>query len=191
MNLRRYLIILMLVFLVASVAVQAEDALIGKPAPEIAAMAWLNSAPLTLTTLKGRPVVVEFWATWCPPCRRSVPHLNEVYRKFSPRGVAFVSLTDETYDTVKNFAEELKISYPVGTGSPTADAYGVKGIPHAVVISADGKILWTGHPMDQIEKRIEDALAAMTEEARKAIAAPAEPNEEKAPAPTTEGTVKP
>lgn len=191
MNTRRYLIILMLVFLVASAAVQAEDALIGKQAPEIAAMAWLNSAPLTLAALKGRPVVVEFWATWCPPCRRSVPHLNEVYRKFSPRGVAIVSLTDETYDTVKNFAEELKISYPVGTGSPTADAYGVKGIPHAAVISADGQVLWTGHPMDQIEKRIEEALAAMTEDARKAIAAPADTTEVKTQAPPPEGKVNP
>jgi len=133
--------------------------LVGKPAPEIAAQDWLNSPPLSLQAAKGKIVVVEFWATWCPPCRASIPHLIEMFKAYSPKGVVFMGLTDEPKATVEPFAKEMKMIYPVGCGSQSAGAYGVRGIPHAFIIDPSGNVAWEGHPMAGLDKALEAQLA--------------------------------
>ncbi|MBE3098497.1 MAG: redoxin domain-containing protein [Planctomycetes bacterium] len=133
--------------------------LVGKPAPEIAAQDWLNSPPLSLQAAKGKIVVVEFWATWCPPCRASIPHLIEMFKNYSPKGVVFMSLTDEPKATVEPFAKQMNMIYPVGCGSQTAGAYGVRGIPHAFIIDPSGNVAWAGHPMAGLDKALEAQLA--------------------------------
>jgi thiol-disulfide isomerase/thioredoxin len=131
---------------------------VGQMAPEIAAGKWLNSPPLTLAGLRGQVVVVEFWATWCGPCRQSIPHLKELNAKFSAKGLKLVSLTSEHPEAVEPFAKEMGMNYPIGIDSPTADSYGVQGIPHAVVVDKAGKIAWEGHPMSGLDAAIEAAL---------------------------------
>jgi len=126
----------------------ADQNLVGKSAPEIAASEWLNSKPMSLKALKGKVVVVEFWATWCRPCRASIPHLNEMFARYGKKGVAFVSLTDEDPATVQPFAREMGMKYPIGMASKSSEAYDVTGIPFAVIVGKNGKIAWTGHPMD-------------------------------------------
>ncbi|MBI3039861.1 TlpA family protein disulfide reductase, partial [bacterium] len=59
----------------------------GKAPPEIKAEEWINSEPLSLASLTGKIVVVEFWATWCPPCRQSIPHLIELSKQFKDKNV--------------------------------------------------------------------------------------------------------
>jgi len=127
----------------------------ARPAPEVKAEGWLNSEPLTLGGLRGKVVVVEFWATWCPPCRRSIPHLNELFKTYSPRGVVFMGLSDEPRAAVEPFAKEIGILYPVGYGSPSGGAYGVQGIPRAFLVDAAGNIAWEGHPMDGLDAALE------------------------------------
>jgi thiol-disulfide isomerase/thioredoxin len=122
-------------------------ALVGKAAPEVSAQDWLNSPPLALQALRGKIVVVEFWATWCPPCRTSIPHLIELYKKFSAQGVVIMGLTDEPKAKVEPFAKEMGMIYPVGCGSRSSGAYGVTGIPHAAIVDTAGNIVWEGHPM--------------------------------------------
>jgi len=129
-------------------------------APEIQAGYWLNSAPLRLADLRGKIVVLEFWATWCPPCRTSIPHLIKMYDAYKDKGVALVSLTNEPRETVEPFVEKMKMLYPIGGGSPSGGAYGVRGIPHAFIISPAGEVVWEGHPMAGLEAAIEKQLEA-------------------------------
>lgn len=130
-----------------------------KSAPEISAASWLNTTgPLTLSGLKGKVVVVEFWATWCPPCRQSIPHLIDLYNRYYSKGVVIIGLTNEDIAAVKPFAKSMGINYPVGAGSMSGQAYGVSGIPHAFIIGKDGSIVWNGHPMSGLEAALINAL---------------------------------
>lgn len=133
----------------------------GDAAPEIEAQAWFNATGTpTLTDLHDKVVVIEFWATWCPPCRDSIPHLNSLHAKYKDKNVVIIGLSNEASDKVKAFVASQKMNYVVGAGSQTMTRYGVKGIPTAFVV-VDGKITWTGHPMNKrFDKAIEDAVAA-------------------------------
>ena len=142
------LLFFLLLALIPAMLVAA--ATVGQQAPDINATDWLNSTPLTLAALKGRVVVVEFWATWCPPCRRSIPHLVALYNEHLKKPITFISLTRESKSTVERFMQSnpsLKMPYPLALGPTSSSAYAVRGIPHAFVIGPDGKILWRGHPM--------------------------------------------
>jgi thiol-disulfide isomerase/thioredoxin len=140
----------------------AQTPTIGAEPPEIAANDWLNSdGPPTLASLRGKVVVVEFWATWCGPCVAGIPHLNELQTKYRDLGLRVVSLTDEDRATIVAFQKRAKvpIEYTVGTGSGLSATYGVTGIPHAFLVGRSGKLLWHGHPADsECEERIEAAL---------------------------------
>jgi thiol-disulfide isomerase/thioredoxin len=127
-------------------------------APEIQAAYWLNTDPLSLEGLRGKIVVVEFWATWCPPCRTTIPHLIEMYEGYKEERVAFVSLTNEPRGTVEPFVEKMNMPYPVGGGSNSARAYGVRGIPRAFILDPSGRIVWEGHPMGGLEEALEKQL---------------------------------
>jgi len=133
--------------------------LTGQAFIEITAENWLNSDPLKIADLKGKVVVAEFWATWCPPCRKSIPHLIELNEKFKDKGVVIIGITKENKEKVEPFVKEMKMNYPVAIGSNSGKEYGVTGIPTAFVISREGKIAWTGHPMDGLDKAIEEEAA--------------------------------
>jgi thiol-disulfide isomerase/thioredoxin len=157
---RRSIAALVAAAVVMVLAVQAPgQGLVGKAAPEVSAQDWLNSPPLSLQAARGKIVVVEFWATWCPPCRASIPHLIEMFKTFSPKGVVFMGLTDEPKAKVEPFAKEMKMVYPVGCGSQAGSAYGVRGIPHAFIIDPSGNVAWEGHPMAGLDKALEAQLA--------------------------------
>lgn len=140
--------------------VSADDLKVGDAMPELEA-ADLHSPvgyTIDLKDLQGYVVVVEFWATWCAPCRASIPHMNEMFEKFKDQGVVFVGLSDEEPDTVKAFMKKTKMEYFVGAKSESGNDFGVEGIPAAFVFGADGKLKWSGHPMGGLESQIEQAL---------------------------------
>jgi thiol-disulfide isomerase/thioredoxin len=130
------------------------------PAPEIKAGAWLNSEPLTLAALKGKIAVIEFWATWCPPCRQSIPHLAKMHQEYKDKGVVMISLSNENLETVKPFAEKNGMTWPLGIGSNSGTDYGVQGIPKAFIVGKDGTFLWSGHPMNGLEEALKAAVEA-------------------------------
>ena len=128
---------------------------VGKALPEVK-VEFLDKAP----DIKGKVAVVEFWATWCPPCRASIPHLNALNKKFKDKGVAIIGISDETKDVVAKFREKLPMEYTVAldAGGKFAEQFGISGIPHAFIVGKDGKIVWQGHPMQMKESDIEAAL---------------------------------
>lgn len=104
----------------------------------------LSGKPLSSKQLEGQVVLVDFWATWCGPCRKSIPHLIDLYEEYKSHGVTIVgvSLDQKGPSVVSPFVEQYKINYPIvmGTGQVVADFGGVRGIPTAFIISQDGKI---------------------------------------------------
>jgi len=134
---------------------------VGQAAPEISAKAWMNApGKVSLAALRGKIVVVEFWATWCPPCRASIPHLNALHEKWGSKGVVIMGMTDEHKAKVKQFMKKLPMDYIVGTGSNDSGNYGVRGIPHAFVVDPQGTVVWRGHPMSGLDAAIEQAYEA-------------------------------
>lgn len=135
---------------------------LGDPAKPLQIASWVKGKPVDLAALKGKQiVVVEFWATWCPPCRTSIPHLTALQKKF--KDVVIVGISDEDVATVKKFVEKMgdKMDYVVAvddedkTGEAYMKAFGINGIPHAFVVDKSGRIVWHGHPMGELEQTLE------------------------------------
>jgi thiol-disulfide isomerase/thioredoxin len=105
----------------------------------------LEGQEVTLSSLRGRPVLIVFWAVGCPPCRQEVPALIELKKRYGgDRGLAVLAVNawNESPQKVEAFAEEKGINYALlMNGRPVAQKYGVQGIPTAVVIDPDGNIL--------------------------------------------------
>jgi len=143
---------------------------LGDPAAPLEIAEWVKGEPVDLAAAKGKKiVVVEFWATWCGPCRTSIPHLTEMQKKFANRGVVFVGVSDETSAKVKPFVDQMgeKMDYTVAidrdnkTSEGYMKAFGVNGIPHAFIVDREGRIAWQGHPMAGLDKAL-DRMAANT-----------------------------
>jgi thiol-disulfide isomerase/thioredoxin len=101
---------------------------------------------LDLRTLRGRVVLLDFWATWCPPCLAMLPTLHDLYREWQPRGVEFVGIDSDgamaTRAEVTEFVAQHAFPYPVVIDDKQVGGlYGVFSIPHLVVIGRDGKII--------------------------------------------------
>jgi len=146
-------------------AVLADGPKPGSAAHEIKAAGFLNApagAP-TLAALKGKVVVLVFWATWNPPSRKSMPQLVEVQEKYASSGLQVIGLTDEEKAPVEAFVTKTKVTFPVGYGSTSIADYGVGGRPIAFVIGGDGKVAWSGYPSPiepKFNEAIESAVAA-------------------------------
>jgi thiol-disulfide isomerase/thioredoxin len=154
--------------LVAASSFQVPAADLGDPAAGLQISDWVKGQPVKLADGKGKTVyVVEFWATWCPPCRTSIPHLTEMQKKFKDRGVVFVGVSDEKLSTVQKFVEKMgdKMDYTVAVDQDrqTSDgymkAYGINGIPHAFIVDKEGRVVWNGHPMAGLDAALERVLS--------------------------------
>ncbi|MES1180403.1 MAG: TlpA disulfide reductase family protein, partial [Verrucomicrobiota bacterium] len=128
---------------------------VGEVAPEISAKEWINLKKTpTLADLRGKVIIVDFWATWCGPCIECIPHLNELQRKYSGKNFQLLSFVAEGHQTMDSFLTKRQIEYPIGLESSSLESYGITGIPHAFVIDQNGKIAWQGDSasseMDQV-----------------------------------------
>jgi len=96
-----------------------------------------------LKDLQGKVVLVNFWATWCPPCRKEMPDLQALYDKYKEQGFVVLAISDEEAAKVSPFIVERKISYPVllDPGRKVNDAFVVEGIPKSFVYDRNGKIV--------------------------------------------------
>jgi thiol-disulfide isomerase/thioredoxin len=107
-----------------------------KPAADFK-LADLEGNPKTLADYRGKVIILDFWATWCGPCKMEIPHFVELQNAYGPQGLEIVGVK-----AVSTFAQKYKINYPILMGNDQiVSAYGgVKGIPTAFVITQDGKI---------------------------------------------------
>lgn len=131
----------------------------GEPAvaPEVNAGKWINADSFSLADNKDKIVVVEFWATWCPPCRKSIPHLAKLHEEYKDKGVMIVSLSNEPAATIEGFMKKADMPWIIGAESDSGSAYGVSGIPAAFIV-VDGKIVWNGHPMGGLDEELKKAV---------------------------------
>jgi thiol-disulfide isomerase/thioredoxin len=135
---------------------------LGEAPPEVVAADWVNTdRPLTLAALRGNVVLIEFWATWCRPCVAGIPHMNELQARYGEDGLRILGFTEEDREIVEEFQKNAKspIEYAIGTGSRLMGEYRIEGIPHAILVGRDGKLVWEGYPADpECERKIVAAL---------------------------------
>ncbi len=138
---------------VASLVVGQTSPSVGKKMPALKVRNWISTEKVTQDQLEGRPYVVEFWATWCPPCRKSTPHLVALARKYKPRDLLIIGVSRDragTESDVKKFYSDYKMSYPVAMDAGLGNRLEFDGIPHAFVVDHNNRIAWDGHPMDPV-----------------------------------------
>ncbi len=123
-------------------AARQEPSLIGKPAPAFA-LKDMAGKPLSLAAYKGKVVLLDFWATWCVPCREEIPHFLALQKKYGARGFAVIGVSmDDDAKPIPAFVKKYGVTYPVALGDAAlGDKYGgVLGLPVAFVIDRAGVI---------------------------------------------------
>ncbi|MDR2484194.1 MAG: TlpA family protein disulfide reductase [Treponema sp.] len=104
----------------------------------------LDGGALTLSSLKGKVVLLNFWATWCPPCRQEMPSMEALYRRFKDMGLAFLAVDiQESNRQVGGFMKDFGLTFPVAldASGSISNKYGIRGIPTTFVIDRDGGII--------------------------------------------------
>lgn len=136
----------------------AGNALIGKPAPSFpeAADQWLNSKPLKWADLKGKPVILDFWAEWCGPCRNDLPQAEKIFEDSPKSGIAIVGVhpPGSEMPAIQKVMKQFQMQYPICIDSPPPEGsqtwgllyhqYGVMGIPESFLVDPEGKIVAHG-----------------------------------------------
>ena len=144
--------------------VAAEQQTTQQAAPNLTLTA-LDGSKVELTSFKGKPLFLNFWATWCPPCVAEMPYINELYPEYKDKiNFALVSIEAATdQPKVENFIKEKGMQVPIymGDNNAISQAYKVQGIPTTVIISATGKITKVhvgGMTKDALRKILDEAI---------------------------------
>jgi len=101
----------------------------------------LEGREYTLSAYKGNVVLVDFWATWCPPCRTSIPALISLYDKYHDQGFVVLGISNEDHATLTAFRDEYKVNYPILIDDQKVmQSYGVQSIPNMYIFNKQGKV---------------------------------------------------
>jgi peroxiredoxin len=108
----------------------------------------IDGSWIDLSQFRGHPVIVDFWATWCPPCRRQIPELMDLYKRYHKAaglvvvGVSVDSVQGQGVQAARDFAQELAINYPIVMATPAVlDNFGIFALPTTFFIGRDGRIV--------------------------------------------------
>ena len=110
--------------------------------PGLVVEKWLTAPP----DLRGKFVLIDFWATWCPPCRKAIPELNGFQKKYGDKLVV-IGISDETEAAVRRLTDpQIEYTIAIDGNAVTKNAIGVTGIPHVMLIDPQGYVRWEGFP---------------------------------------------
>lgn len=136
----------------------------GSKAPNFAMTELNTGKKYTLSGEKGKGVIVNFWGTWCEPCKREMPFMNEIYSKYKGNGIELLAMNaDESKFSVERFVSDYKLKFPVGIDKDqeVLNTYGVNPLPTTFFVSPDGTIkrIVTGQMTpDSFESYIKEIL---------------------------------
>ena len=143
------------------------QSLVGRPAPDLKATEWIGSGPTTLASLKGKVVLLDFWATWCKPCIEMYPEMRTWVEEFGPQGLVILGITNHSRQTsaeVRRFLSREKLPWAVVI-DPKNTAhidYGVSPIPHTFLIDRQGIVRLShvgGGDLTHIKLKLRELLA--------------------------------
>jgi peroxiredoxin len=106
-------------------------------------LAALDGKTYNLDALRGKVVLLNFWATWCPPCRREMPDMEKLYRRFTAKGLVVLAVSDEKRETVEDFLKKQNYTFPVllDPERKVNTAFGIEGIPNSFLFDRQGKLV--------------------------------------------------
>jgi peroxiredoxin len=140
---------------------------VGQPAPDFS-LPDLSGNSVTLSSYRGQKVVLmDFWATWCGPCRMAMPGLQDLQDKFKDRGLEILSVNQgETAEPVRNFIQRKKYSFHVILDQDGAigGQYGVRGIPTLVLVDKKGVVQWLRVGYSENDDELRQLLERLTKE---------------------------
>lgn len=156
-----FLLTLLLILLALAGCIRQAEKSGLKPAPTFS-LKLLDGRTIDLQDLRGKGVVLEFWASWCSSCRASAPAFEKAYQKYKDKDIEFLGIAvSDTEADMKNYINEFGITYPNGrdaTGK-IANSYGVTGVPETFFINKEGEIAYK-----HIGATDEKTLSALIEE---------------------------
>ena len=171
--------LLALAIVAAATAAAAPKLKVGDPAPTLQVSKWVQGDPVAGFD-KDKVYVVEFWATWCGPCKVSIPHLNELHNQLKDKGVVFIGqdvMEEEAEKDVPKFVRGMgtNMTYRVALDDKSKDKDGAMsatwmqaaeqgGIPTAFVVDKKGSVVWIGHPMELEEAMLLKVVAGTFDE---------------------------
>lgn len=125
----------------------------NETAPDFS-LSTIDGSTLTLSDYKGKVVILDFWATWCPPCRKEIPGFIELYDEYKDKGLVIIGVSSEDINKLKKFSGDNGINYPIAIGNrEVAQAYGgIQYIPTTFIIDKEGKIV--GKHVGFVEKAV-------------------------------------
>ncbi len=123
-----------------------------------------DGTDIDLAKMRGKVVLVDFWATWCPPCRGEVPHVVAAYKKYHDKGFEIVGISlDQDEDALKTFTQQNEMTWPQyfdgkGWDNKISSGFGIQSIPTMWLVGKDGKLITTDARED-LDAQVAKALA--------------------------------